>query len=48
MSVTRYYSLAMMQSVGWLRECMANPSTGMRAIHVRIIRLAIAHKEGAR
>jgi hypothetical protein len=47
MTVSRYFALAMMQSAGWLRECIANPSPRMRPIHIAIIRVALRRKAGS-
>ena len=41
---SNYLAACMNQSTDWLRACLADPSTSMRPIHARIIRLALRKK----
>jgi hypothetical protein len=42
-----YFRACMNQSVGFLRACLTEPSSNMRPIHSRIIRLALRKKTHA-
>ena len=45
MTKRAYLDLAKTMKLDWLRACAANPSEAMRPIHVKLILLAMRHKE---
>ena len=47
MTDRRYFEGCMALSAEWLRACLANPSTGMRPVHLALMRLALLRKTGA-
>jgi hypothetical protein len=46
MTKSAYFALCMNQSAAWLRASVANPSTGMRPVHIRLAKLALRKKGG--
>lgn len=44
MTKSQYLNICMGQPTDWLELCAANPSFGMKPIHIAIVRIAIRRK----